>query len=160
MKNVLVVDIASQEITNKINGLKTACSFTCSKHCIPYLSVVGQTGLVVSQKKLTRQTVCSILCHCYKTNVKTIYGSLKIPMFRDAEYLWYCRNHSWEFRNNMKMHLADGSWFYTIETHYVKWKLGNVRQISVGPKFVCDLVSLLISNLCSSRNSDYILFID
>ena len=87
MKNVLVVDIASQEITNKINGLKTACSFTYSKHCIPYLSVVGQTGLVVSQKKLTRQTVCSILCHCYKTNVKTIYGSLKIPMFRDAEYL-------------------------------------------------------------------------
>jgi len=37
MKNVLVVDIASQEITHKINGLQTTCTFTCSKHCIPYL---------------------------------------------------------------------------------------------------------------------------
>jgi len=60
----------------------------------------------------------------------------------------------------MKMHLVDRSSFYTIETHYVRRKLRNTWQISVGPKFVCDLVSLLICNLCSSSNSDYILFSD
>jgi len=155
------VNIASQEITHKIIGLKIACSSTCSKHCIPYLCQKwDRLALLSVRKKPIRQPVYGILCQCYKTSVKTIYGTLKILMFRDAEYWWYHQNHYWEFRNNMKIHLADGCWFYAMETHYVRWKLGNAWQSSIGPKFVCYLVCLLICNLCSSSNSDCIVFID
>jgi hypothetical protein len=87
MQNVLVVRIASQGITHKINGLTTACSFICSKHCIVPVFEVGQTGLVFSQKKADG-TDCLLLL---------------LPLLQNQ-----CQNYLWDFENPN----ISGCWYY------------------------------------------------